>query len=231
MVPCPSRTPFRRFSRRVTIVVLAACFSGCAYASAPVKSTPQVAATPVDGELTVAVDKSAPVGDVVPVYVSVANGTDIARAVVPSQVFAINDAGERVAPLPAGEAARQAGGAGELKAALASGAVGTAAGGAMGAASGAAVGALSGGIGPGALIGAAIGGVTGALGGAWNGQKRADDVANAQIQSIALQPQDANHGFTVSGYVFFPKGDYREIDVLMINRETGDTEVIKRPWP
>lgn len=213
------------------MLALAAALCGCAVASAPVKDTSQLVATPVDGQLTVAVDKSAPAGDVVPVHVSVANGTDIPRAVVPSQIFAINDAGMRTAPLPAGEAARQAGGAEELKAALASGALSGAAGGAMGAATGAAVGAFSGGVGPGALIGGAIGVVTGALGGAWHGQSRADEQANQQIQSLALQPQDVNRGFTVSGYVFFPKGDYREIDVLMVNRETGDTEVVKRPWP
>lgn len=216
---------------RIGAFALAAVLCGCAVASAPIQNPPQVVASPVDGQLTVAADKAPQVGDVVPVHVSVANGTDIPRAVVPSQIFAINQSGARVAPLPAGEAARQAGGAGELRAALASGAVSGAAGGAMGAATGAAVGALSGDVGPSALVGGAIGAVWGALGGAWQGQSRADQQANEQIQSLALQPQDVNRGFTVSGYVFFPKGDYREVDVLMVNRETGDTEVVKRPWP
>jgi hypothetical protein len=214
----------------VALVILAVALSSCAVASAPLKNTSQVVATPVQGRLSVTVDKSAAAGDVVPVYVSVANGTDIPRAVVPSQIFAINDVGERIAPLPAAEAARKAGGPEELKAALASGALSGAAGGAMGAAAGAGVSALYGGTGPDAFIGSAIGGVSGALDGAWSGQQRVDDQANQQIQSLALQSEDVNHGFTVSGYVFFPKGDYVRIDVLMVNRESGDTEVVKRPW-
>jgi hypothetical protein len=36
--------------------------------------------------------------------------------------------------------------------------------------------------------------------------------------------------FTQSGYVFFPKGSYREIEFLMVNQETGDTEIVRRPW-
>lgn len=187
--------------------------------------------TPIQGQLTVAVDKAPAVGDVTPVNVSIANGTDISRAIVPSQIFAINESGQRVAPLPPGEAARQAGGANELKGALASGAVSGAAGGALGAALGAIVGAVTGGIGTSSIIGAATGAGWGIFSGAGRGQDRADAQAAAQLGSLALPQQDIAHNFTVSGYVFFPKGDYQQIQVLMINRETGDTEVITRPWP
>jgi hypothetical protein len=34
----------------------------------------------------------------------------------------------------------------------------------------------------------------------------------------------------VSGYVFFPKGDYKQLQVLLVDSETGNTEVIDRPW-
>ncbi len=185
----------------------------------------------MQGELTVAVDKAPAVGEVTPVNVSIANGTDITRSVIPSQIFAINDSGQRVAPLPPGEAARQAGGADELKDALKSGAVSGVAGGALGAGLGAAVGAVTGGIGPGAIIGAATGAGWGMFSGAGRGQDRADSQAAAQLGSLALPQQDVARDFTVSGYVFFPKGDYQQIQVLMINRETGDTEVVTRPWP
>ena len=67
--------------------------------------------------------------------------------------------------------------------------------------------------------------------GAGRGQDRANQQAGAQLGSLALPQQDVAHNFTVSGYVFFPKGDYQQIQVLMINRETGDTEVVTRPWP
>ncbi len=217
--------------RRFAIVLTAVSISACAVAPAPIAQTSQVVATPIKGELSVAVNKAPVVGDVTPVNVSVANGTDITRTIVPSQIFAINQSGQRVAPLPPGEAARQAGGANELKGALASGAVSGVAGGALGAGLGAAVGAVTGGLGTGAIIGAATGAGWGMFSGAQRGQDRADSQAGAQLGSLALPQQDVAHNFTVSGYVFFPKGDYQQIQVLMINRETGDTEVVTRPWP
>jgi len=213
------------------MALMALSISACAVGGAPIKQTTQVVATPVQGELTVAVDKAPAVGEVTPVNVSIANGTDIIRSVIPSQIFAINDSGQRVAPLPPGEAARQAGGAGELKDALKSGAVSGVAGGALGAGLGAAVGAVTGGVGTGAIIGAATGAGWGMFSGAGRGQDRADSQAAAQLGSLALPQQDVARDFTVSGYVFFPKGDYQQIQVLMINRETGDTEVVTRPWP
>ena len=218
-------------SRRSVIAMVALSISACAVGGGPIKQTSQVVATPVQGELTVAVNKAPAIGEVTPVNVSVANGTDISRSVIPSQIFAINDSGQRVAPLPPGEAARQAGGADELKDALKSSAVSGAAGGALGAGLGAAVGAVTGGVGTGAIVGAATGAGWGMFSGAGRGQDRADQQASAQLGSLALSQQDVAHDFTVSGYVFFPKGDYQQIQVLMINRETGDTEVVTRPWP
>ena len=135
--------PHRNLPQRLAISLIAVSISACAVAQPPIEQTPQVVVTPVQGELSVAVSKAPTVGEVAPVNVSVANGTDIPRAVLPSQIFAINQSGERVAPLPPGEAARQAGGAAELKAALASGAV-RGGGGAVGAGLGAAVGAVNG---------------------------------------------------------------------------------------
>ncbi len=220
-----------RFTTRLAVGLLAITTSACAVAKPPIEQTSQVVATPLQGELSVGVTKAKTVGDVTPVNVSIANGTDISRAVVPSQIFAINDSGQRVAPLPAGEAARQAGGAGELRAAITSGAVSGVAGGALGAGLGAAVGAVTGGIGPGAIIGAATGAGWGIFNGAERGQDKADQQASAQLSSLALPQEDVAHNFTVSGYVFFPKGDYQQIQVLMINRETGDTEEVTRPWP
>jgi len=212
-------------------LAVAVCLGGCGVASPPIKNTPQVVATPLTGQLTTSVQAAPAVGDVVPVYVSVANGTDEPRTVVPSQVFAINDAGERVAPLPPKEAARQAGGAGELKAALTSAAVSGVAGGAVGAGMGAIAGAgFGGGAGPGALIGSAIGAGTGMFSGAERGQSKADQQANEQIGGLSLKPQEVRRNFTVSGYVFFPKGSYREVEMVLVNHETGDTQSIREPW-
>lgn len=209
---------------------MALAFAGCAVASAPIAHTPQVVATPMEGQLTISVQAAPSVGEVQPVFVSVANGTDDPRVVVPSQVFALNSAGERVAPLPPGEAARQAGGAKELGGALGSAAISGAAGGAVGAGLGALAGSGFGAVGPGALVGTAIGAGTGMYRGAERGQSKADEQANQQLDAVALRPQDVNHNFTVSGYVFFPKGTYQQVQMLLVDKETGDTQTITEPW-
>ncbi len=187
-------------------------------------------ATPIRGELSVGSRQAASVGQVTPVFVSIANGTEINRDVVPSQIFALNDAGQRVAPLPPREAARQAGGAGALKAALASAAAGGIAEGAFGAAIGAATGAFTGNIGEAAALGGGIGGGLGVIHGAQQGQREAQRQAEEQLSALALQGGNVRRDFTVSGYVFFPKGRYSGIEMLLVNSETGDTESIKAPW-
>ena len=211
-------------------IVIAVAFSGCAVASAPIAETPQVVATPQPGQLAVSVQAGTPVGEVQPVFVSVANGTDEPRAVVPTQVFALNSVGERVAPLPPDEAARQAGGAKELSASIASAAVSGAAGGAFGAGLGALAGAGFGAVSPGALLGTAIGAGEGMFQGVQSGQSKADQEANQQLNALALRAQDVNRNFTVSGYVFFPKGTYDQVEMLLVDKETGDTQTITEPW-
>ncbi len=217
-------------------LLMAFAVAGCGIASAPIKNAPQIVATPQQGQLNVTTQPGAPIGDVQPVYVSVANGSDVPRSIVPSQIFALNDSGARVAPLPPGEAARQAGGSGELKAALTSGVVGGVAEGALGAGLGAAIGSVVnefsgiGGAASGAIVGAAFGGGSGIVSGVQNGASKADQQANAQLGALALQGGEIRHDFTVSGYVFFPKGSYHEVEFLLVNQETGDTEVMREPW-
>ena len=170
------------------------------------------------------------IGDVQPVYVSIANGTDVPRAVVPTQIFALDEHGERIAPLPPGEAAREAGGAGELKSALTSAAASGAITGALGAGIGAIAGSLIHSGATGAALGGAIGGGTGAMQGAFAGPSKAHQQANEQINALALQSGDVRNNFSVSGYVFFPKGDYKQIQLLLVDNESGNTEIIERPW-
>jgi hypothetical protein len=199
-------------------------------ANPPLKNTPKVVASPQPGELSVAMQPADTIGDVQPVYVSIANGTDTPRAIVPSQIFALDAQGERIAPLPPGEAARQAGGAGQLKAALASGAASGAVAGALGAGVGAIAGSLIHSGATGAALGGAIGAGEGGLQGAFAGPGKADQQANEQITALALEKGDVRTNFTVSGYVFFPKGDYKQIQLLLVDDESGNTEVIERPW-
>jgi hypothetical protein len=211
-------------------VALSFVLTGCVVARAPLKNAPKIVASPEAGHLSLAMQPAETVGDVQPVYVSIANGTDVPRAIVPSQIFALNEQGQRIAPLPPREAARQAGGAGELKAALESGAASGAITGALGAGAGAIAGSLihSGGVG--AAIGGAVGSGEGALNGALAGPAKARRQARDQITALALERGEVRSNFTVSGYVFFPKGDYKQIQVMLVDDESGDTEVIERPW-
>ena len=219
-------------------LALAIAISGCAVAPAPIAHTPNVVATPEQGRVAISVAAAPTVGEVTPVYVSVANGTDDTRAVVPSQVFALNDSGERVAPLPPGEAARQAGSAKELEGAVKSGAVSGVGGAALGAAAGAIAGTAGrsagwfgfGSPGAGALVGTAFGGAYGVFSGAEKGQSKADQQANQQLEALSLKSEEVRKDFTVSGYVFFPKGQYNQVEMLLVDRETGDTEIVREPW-
>lgn len=216
--------------RRGLWLMLGLIAAGCALARPPLKNIPKVVATPEAGQVSVAMQPANTIGDVQPVYISIANGTDIPRAVVPSQIFALDAQGQRIAPLPPSEAAREAGGAGELKAALASGAASGAVVGALGAGIGAIAGSLIHSGATGAALGGAIGGGEGMVQGAFAGQGKADQQAKDQLTALALQSGDVRNNFTISGYVFFPKGDYQQIQLLLVDNESGDTEVIDRPW-
>lgn len=224
------RYRFASVLRKILIPLPALLFSACVIASAPLKNAPRVAAPVTEGEFSVTSRAGKPIGDLVPVYVSAANGTDTGRRLVPSQVFAIDQDGQRIAPIPPGEAARQAGGSKSLEAALTSGAASGAIEGAMGAAVGAIAGAFLGEAATGAALGGAIGAGQGAVTGAMAGPGAANRQAHAQIGALALPAADVRKDFSVGGYVFFPAGSYRELQVLVINEETGGTETITLPW-
>jgi len=209
---------------------IALMFFACAVAPAPLKVERKVVPTPIEGQLTVVNEADEPVGNLIPVFVAIANGTDEGRTIHPSQVFALNQFGARTAPIPPIEAAREAGGVNKLKAAVESAAVGGAAEGALASAAGAVAGAVSGGAGPGAAIGAAVGVTQGALWSAPMGQAEAQNQANAQIAGLSLNDSEVRKNFTVSGYVFFPKGPYTNLELVVVNNETGATESVKVPW-
>ncbi len=225
-----NRNRFLRILPRGLWFTLIFISAGCVLAGAPLKDTPKIVATPEPGQVSVAMQPASTIGDVQPVYISIANGTDMPRTVVSSQIFALDAQGQRIAPLPPGEAAREAGGAGELKAALVSGATSGAVAGALGAGIGAIAGSLIHTGATGAALGGAIGGGEGMLQGAFAGPGKADQQATTQLTALALQSGDVRNNFTMSGYVFFPKGDYQQIQLLLVDSESGNTEVIERPW-
>lgn len=178
-------------------------------------------------------DRSNSSGDV-----SIANGTDEPYLIEPDQVFAINEQGQRIMPISAGEAIQEAGNANALKAGLTGAAKNAAIGALVGAATGAAIGAAVGTIvlapAQGALVGAAIGGSVGAAGGGvtggMQGQAAAHRDADTQISALSLQAREAHPNYSVNGYVFFPKGDYTSIQMTLLNEETHQTDTRTSSW-
>jgi hypothetical protein len=197
-----------------------------------------VALTPSKGQITMQARPGKPIGDIVPVDVAVANGTDEPYRIEPDQVFAINQQGQRIMPIPASEAIIEAGHANALKAGLTGAAKNALVGGLAGAAAGAAVGAAVGTIvaspAEGALLGAAMGGSVGAAGGGifggFQGQAAAHNDAESQISSLSLRTRDANPNYSVNGYVFFPKGSYTSVEMNLFDEETHQSATRSSPW-
>src|ERR1700723_3045594 len=219
-------------------VLLAFCLGGCATAWNPIPIVPRVALTPTKGDVTMQARPGKPIGGIVPVDVSIANGTDEPYLVQPDQVFAINQQGQRIMPISASEAIQEAGNANALKAGLTGAAKNAAIGAVVGAATGAAIGAAVGTIvlspAQGALVGAAIGGSVGAAGGGvaggMQGQAAAHHDAATQISALSLQTREAHPNYSINGYVFFPKGEYTSIQMTLLNEETHQTNTRTSSW-
>ena len=74
--------------------LLAFGLGGCATTWSNHFDHPRVALTPTKGDVTTQARPGAPIGGVVPVDVSIANGTDEPYLVEPDQIFAINEQGQ-----------------------------------------------------------------------------------------------------------------------------------------
>src|SRR5580700_10321215 len=219
-------------------VLLAFGLSGCATTWKPIPLTPRVALTPTKGDVTTQARPGKPIGGIVPVDVSIANGTDEPYLIQPDQIFAINEQGQRIMPISTNEAIQEAGNANALKAGLTGAAKNAAIGAIAGAATGAAIGAAVGTIvlspAQGALVGAAIGGSVGAAGGGVyggvQGQAAAHRDAETQISALSLQTREAHPNYSINGYVFFPKGEYTSIQMTVLNEETHQSDTRTSPW-
>jgi hypothetical protein len=92
---------------------------------------------------------------------------------------------------------------------------------AQGALSGIVSGAVAGGIGIGAALGAALG----AIGGIFTGvQAPPPDVAG--FTERALPDTTLHPGFSVTGYVYYPAGDYGTLEVLLTDGDTVVSETV-----
>src|SRR5260370_25158882 len=63
------------------------------------------------------------------------------------------------------------------------------------------------------------------------GQVAAQQDAQTQITSLALQASELNPNFSANGYVFFPKGSYQSVQMTLVNEETHDSQTLRAPWP
>ena len=59
---------------------------------------------------------------------------------------------------------------------------------------------------------------------------KAHQQASAQLNALALQKSDVRTNFTVRGYVFFPKGEYKQLQIVLVDSESGNTEILNRAW-
>ncbi|GIW40253.1 MAG: hypothetical protein KatS3mg076_0830 [Candidatus Binatia bacterium] len=214
----------RRFVFFGLVAVLAL---GCV--SKPVVAPRAVVPEVVPSEIRVSATAAKPFGDIVPVAVGISNGSDEEYIVHEERVFALDEAGRQIAPLPVEEAIRQAGGATALAAGLRGAGAGALMAGALGAATGAVVGAAGGKPGKGAAIGAGAGMATGALGGFFESKAKTEAETRQQIYALALGEKVLKPGLPVSGFVFFPKGNYTGIRVLALNAKTKAVEKITGP--
>jgi len=152
----------------------------------------------------------------------VTNGRETTVHLDSRQIYAHGEGEERTAPLVPAEAARLAGGR-RVPGAARSVAVGAATGGVLGAAAGAISGAIQGGIGLATAAGSAVGVFFGVIGGLVSGGHSAPDVQGFEDRALhdtAMPPK-----FSATGYVYFPAGAYRTVEILLAD-DTGHVETI-----
>jgi len=203
------------YPRRALIVAVMAIAGCSAKHHAPALAVPQVET----GRAGVRAIRADSLGPVELVAVAVTNGLTESIRVDGRQAFALTESGERIASLPAGEAARLARGRG-LPDSLSGAGKGAVTGGVLGAMGGAISGAIQGGIGgavgAGAAVGVGLGAITGALGG---GGGPPPDVAG--FTERALPATSVAPGLSTTGYLYYPEGSYETLELLLTEDASG----------
>jgi hypothetical protein len=215
-------------ARALVCVVLSGCSANGAVNTPSPLAIAKVAATPIQGKTSIVAVPANPVGNVQPVYVSIANGTGSPMLESSGEIFALGADGNRVPALPPQEAANQAGGSAGLASSVETAAAYAAPSAAGGAATAAVGSAISGGsMLSGSLIGSAIGLVMGAGTGLYQAHAAAEQRAQEQIQSLSLKPTTISPNDTESGYVFFPLGEYQKIQAVLGDTEAGSAITVR----
>jgi len=198
-----------------SVLLAFAVIAGCAARQPPPLPVPP----PEPGRVTVVARAVPPTGHVQPIEVAVTNGGPEPLRLDPRQVYVLDESEARFAPLSPAEAAREAGGR-RLPGAVRRGAVGAATGGVLGALGGAISGAIQGGIGAAVAIGSAVGAAVGAVAGVFGGGGEAGpDVAG--FEARALRATTLASGLSTEGYVYFPAGRFRMLEILFARDDVG----------
>jgi hypothetical protein len=208
--------------RRTAAYLGLLAFAGCA--AKPVTAPRAVVPETTPSEVRAAATPGKRFGDMVSLGIGVSNGSDKDYNISAQRVFAVDRDGNRIAPLSTTEAARQAGGSPKLVAGLKGAGAGALLSAVVVALPGALIGAASGGgsgAGTGAAVGAGVGAAVGAVGGFFESAHETDDQIEGQLRGLYLGDKIAKPGLPVSGFVFFPEGEYVGVRVLAVEKPSG----------
>lgn len=211
-------------------LLLIVCSAGCV--KKPVTAPRAVVPETVSSELRLAASPAKDFGSMVALGIGMSNGETATYVTTADRIFAVDAAGNRIAPLSVEEAARQAGGATALAAGL-EGAGGSALlAGLLGAIPGAIIGASQGGgggAGSGAAIGAGIGIAVGAVGGFYESKTKTEQEIIDQLHGLYFAEQTLKPGLPVSGFVFYPAGVYTGVRAVLVEKTTNAVKEIAGP--
>lgn len=214
-------------TRRVLFMIAVLFVAACA--AKPVTAPRIVVPETVPEELRVSATAAKTFGNMVAIGVGLSNGSTRQYVVEAERVLAIDAAGNQIAPISLEEAARQAGGATALAAGLRGAAGGGFMAGLLGAVTGGILGAGSGSPGKGAAIGAGVGVATGAIGGYYESKSKTEREIIDQLGGLYLGQRMAEPGLPVSGFVFFPAGQYQSVRALLVEKASGSVLEVRGP--
>jgi hypothetical protein len=217
-------------AKRSVPVLLVLCCVACV--RKPVTAPRAVVPETSPSQLRIAGSPGKNFGNMVALGVGLSNGEPITYTTSADHIYAIDEAGNRIAPLGVEEAARQAGGTTALVAGL-QGAGGSALlTGLLGAIPGAIIGAAeggAGGAGQGAAIGAGIGVAAGAIGGFYESKTQTEQQIIDQLHGLYFGEKTLKTGVPVSGFVFYPEGTYIGVTAVVIDEATKEAREVSGP--
>jgi hypothetical protein len=215
------------FAKRLIPALLVLSCAACV--RKPVTAPRAVVPETSPSQVRIAASEGKNFGHMIALGIGLSNGEPVTYDVSADHIYALDESGNRIAPLGVEEAARQAGGATALVAGL-EGAGGSALlAGLLGAIPGAIIGAAEGGAGKGAAIGAGIGVAAGAIGGFYESKTETEKQIIEQLHGLYLGDKTLKTGVPVSGFVFYPEGTYVGVTAVLIDQQTNEAREVSGP--